>query len=287
LPCQVDCAHAAAPERSNLPILNDDERARVGVCYKEHGQERAIRLGHRLVKGAVKDERVGAWKSFVKDNPGASLFCWRGGLRSKLAQEWLGEAGVAISRVEGGFKALRRLCLDALERASEKPALILSGRTGCAKTVLLNTLENGVDLEGAARHRGSAFGMWREPQPTPTGFDARLAIQFEQKKDQPFFVLEDESATIGRLGIPQSVRMQMAKAPVVVLDIDFAERVKNIYEEYVLEPVTLGEDEADTQERLRASLARVKKRLGLERYSKLDQIMVDAFAEKSAELHIL
>lgn len=281
----IEAKASTLPGAQNLPILNDDERARVGVCYKEHGQEQAIKLGHRLVSGSIKDERVGAWKTFMQENPDASLFCWRGGLRSKLAQQWLCEDGVEVPRVEGGFKALRGLCLEVLEHASQKPALVLSGRTGCAKTVLLNSLKCGIDLEGAARHRGSAFGMWREPQPTPTGFEARLAIQFDHKKDEAFFLLEDESATIGKLGVPLSVRNQMAQSPVVVLDVDFDERVKNIYEEYVLEPTTLGEPEEDTKERLRASLARVKRRLGLERYAQLDKIMLDAFETHKSELH--
>ena len=46
------------PNSFNAPILNDAERKRVGTTYKQHGHDAAVALGHRLVKGAVKDQRI-------------------------------------------------------------------------------------------------------------------------------------------------------------------------------------------------------------------------------------
>ncbi len=39
------------PAALNLPLMNDDERAAVGTCYKRQGPEAALALGHSLVNG--------------------------------------------------------------------------------------------------------------------------------------------------------------------------------------------------------------------------------------------
>jgi len=48
------------PGAVNLPILTDIERQKVGYCYKHKGSAAAVALGHQLVTGEVKHERVQA-----------------------------------------------------------------------------------------------------------------------------------------------------------------------------------------------------------------------------------
>ena len=62
--------------------MTDDERAQVGTCYKRRGQAAAIELGHRLVGGQLRAERLARWCEFARAHPGGYLYCWRGGLRS-------------------------------------------------------------------------------------------------------------------------------------------------------------------------------------------------------------
>ena len=50
----VEFAKGAFPGVVNLPLMTDEERELVGICYKQRGQQAAIELGHRLVGGAVK-----------------------------------------------------------------------------------------------------------------------------------------------------------------------------------------------------------------------------------------
>ena len=38
------------PNSINLPILTDEERHRIGIVYKQQGNEAAVRVGHKLVK---------------------------------------------------------------------------------------------------------------------------------------------------------------------------------------------------------------------------------------------
>ena len=60
--------------------------------------------------------------------------------------------------IEGGYKALRRYLIDTIEAVRlSSQFMIIGGKTGSAKTHLLNSLNFSVDLEGLANHRGSAF----------------------------------------------------------------------------------------------------------------------------------
>ena len=46
------------PNSINLPILTDEERHRIGIVYKQQGNEAAARVGHKIVSGSVKKERI-------------------------------------------------------------------------------------------------------------------------------------------------------------------------------------------------------------------------------------
>src|SRR5690606_18901553 len=80
----IEFAKGAFPAAINLPLMTDSERQKVGTCYKQQGQQAAIELGHSLVRGKIKDERVAAWADFARANPQGLLYCFRGGLRSQI-----------------------------------------------------------------------------------------------------------------------------------------------------------------------------------------------------------
>ncbi len=50
------------PGAINLPLMMDDERAAVGTCYKRQGADAALALGHRLVCGDIRQQRLEARK---------------------------------------------------------------------------------------------------------------------------------------------------------------------------------------------------------------------------------
>ena len=130
-------------QKDDEPILLDDERAAVGKTYKNKGNESAIKKGHLIVNGKIKNKIVNQWLDFIEKFPEAQLYCARGGQRSEIAQLWLKEAGCDIKRISGGFKALRNTCLSILDQASndDKKWIIISGRTGSAKTKLINLIK--------------------------------------------------------------------------------------------------------------------------------------------------
>ena len=263
-------ARGALPDAVNLPLLNDEERAAVGTTYKRRGRAAAIELGHRLVSGDLKRARVAAWCAFVEERPDAAIYCARGGLRSEIAQTWLAEAGFHQARVAGGFKALRRRCLDVLEGLGERRLVLVGGRTGSGKTSVLQSARASIDLERLANHRGSAFGAFPTPQPPPVAFENALAVEVMRLPlDEPI-VIEDESRTIGRLAIPERLYEAMQRAPIVLIEADDEGRARNIYREYVLE--------ADQpRSHLTASLERIGRRLGGVRYAEIKALMDQAF----------
>ena len=99
----VEFAQGAFPSSHNIPLMNDEERARVGTCYKQEGHDAAVALGHRLVSGDIREARIDAWRRFSEAHPDGVLYCFRGGMRSRIAQQWIyEETGVLMPRVRGG-----------------------------------------------------------------------------------------------------------------------------------------------------------------------------------------
>ena len=102
---EIEFDKGAIPNAFNVPILNTDERHQVGTCYKQQGQDRAVELGHSLVCGQTKQQRLERWCQFAAANPNGLLYCWRGGMRSNLAQQWMRAEGTQMDLVPGGYKA--------------------------------------------------------------------------------------------------------------------------------------------------------------------------------------
>lgn len=268
----VEFVAGALPCSVNLPLMVNEERHEVGVRYKNNGQQSAIELGHELVSGEIKQQRVQAWQNFMVANPSAVLYCARGGLRSQLSQQWLADAGINCPKVEGGYKSLRGFLYQYLmDYCANNRFTILSGMTGTGKTEIVNQLDNAIDLEGAANHKGSSFGRPLDNQPAQIDFENRIGIDLLKIKDHlpdATVVLEDESRNIGQRHIPHYFSDCMAQSQFVVIEMDFEERLERLWQEYVIERYQktiafYGETgEQAFSSYLRESLLRVKKRLG-------------------------
>jgi len=287
----VEFAKGSLPTAINLPLMMNDEREAVGTCYKEQGQEAAVLLGHELVSGDRKAERVEAWQNFASQHPEGALFCFRGGMRSEIAQRWLKDAGVDYPRIKGGYKAMRRWLSESTDQLIEQtPLLLLGGPTGAAKTRILNEGNRGepipgsVDLEGLANHRGSAFGRRVTEQPTQIGFELALGVQLLKHRHARHqrLILEDEGRLIGRCALPLSLQAARQDADWVQLDASLEARVEHSYENYILQNLEdlMTQDAASAFDHfatgLLESLERIQKRLGGQRYAELKAIMQDA-----------
>ena len=279
----VEFDKGAFPTSISLPLMTNSERERVGTCYKQRGQDEAIKLGHQLVYGDIKEQRVQAWVDFARANPNGYLYCWRGGLRSQICQQWMAEAGCEYPRIKGGYKAMRTYLLDNFERqCAAQPLLILGGKTGCNKTGLLQQVPNSVDLEALAHHRGSAFGKRPGGQPSQLDFENALAIALlrfqysDAGRAGISLVMEDESQLIGRCSLPHILRAAMNRSPVVVLETSLEERVEHSYRNYILNKLEEWQQQPGVEDPfqafandLRDSLQRVHKRLGGVRFQEV------------------
>lgn len=273
----IEFEQGAFPCASSLPLMSDDERRAVGTCYKEQGQESAIALGHDLVSGETKEARLNAWLDFIKKNPNGALYCFRGGLRSQITQRWIYEhSGINYPRVQGGYKALRRFLIDETCRIiSQINPIIIGGRTGCGKTLLLEKINSSIDLEALANHRGSAFGNTTTTQPTQINFENNLGIDLVKKQNHQFLLFEDEGANIGTVHIPSCVQDKTTQSDLILLTADIDKRLQvsldayviNMKQGFVKQDLEYGFDNFSNY--WLSSLDKIKKRLGLERYKRL------------------
>ena len=254
----AEFTRGAFPSALSLPLMSDDERAQVGICYKQQGQDAAIALGHELVSGDLKAQRLAQWKAFTQQHPQGYLYCFRGGLRSQTVQRWLREEGIDYPLITGGYKAMRQFLLQELERSVASASFVLiSGRTGTGKTRVITRLARGVDLEGLANHRGSSFGQMTTPQPSQIDFENAIIMSLMRllATGAARIFLEDEGRLIGCLSLPGSLLEKMVEL--------------------------CGEDGQRLHaERLQDDLLRIRKRLGGQQQQNVSALMAEAFEQQ-------
>jgi tRNA 2-selenouridine synthase len=170
--------------------------------------------------------------------------------------QWLLElGGLKVNLLDKGYKDYRHWALA--EMARPRQLRILGGYTGSGKTAVLHALaaqgEPVLDLEKLANHQGSSFGsLGQPPQPTQEQFENDLAAALATLPDDRPIWVEDESRSIGGLGIPNEFFMQMQAAPLLVLDVPREARVQYLAADY-------GRHDAGA---LASAVLRLRKRLG-------------------------
>ncbi|MDD5463156.1 MAG: tRNA 2-selenouridine(34) synthase MnmH [Methylococcales bacterium] len=274
----------------NIPILSDAHRHDVGLTYKMEGSEAAKALGHNLVSGSYKEEMIQQWCQHIKSHPQepALIFCWRGGLRSRLAQDWVHRNGCEVIRVDSGYKGLRQEALKILE--SPAPFIVLSGMTGSGKTRLIHKIRHFVDLESLAHHRGSAFGShFGTSQPQQATFENKLAQSLYQAARNT--VLEDESPNIGRCHLPDSISTRMTTAPMVMIEAPARQRAFEIYQEYIQAPLANGVLLDELENCFLRNIERIRNKLGGLECDKIKSLLKQAFAferldEENIDAHL-
>lgn len=283
----IEFNQGAFPNTQNEPLLDDKQRELIGTKYKDAGQDEAIALGAELITPELKAYRQQHWKAFCEKHPQGYLYCFRGGLRSRITQTWLQEAGCQFPYVKGGYKALRRFLIDQFEQNLDHvPFIRVAGRTGSGKTHALLKIEHHIDLEGIAQHRGSAFGRnVTDTQPTQINFENQISIDLlkhkERHPNQTLFV-EDEGRMIGRCVLTEKMHKKMVESPSIIIHESLETRVDNITQDYVdnfwptFKKHYAEEAEQQYSDFVLHSLSRVQKRLGLERYKKIEAIFQKA-----------
>lgn len=245
--------HAHFPGACNLPLLVDEHRAIVGTIYKQKGHEEAVISGFELAgprfHHIIRSARTTAPEGKIL------MYCWRGGMRSKILAWLLDQAGFDIYLLEGGYKSFRRWTAAVFEE--QRNVIVLGGPTGSGKTTILNALallgEQVIDLEALANHKGSAFGaLGKGEQPTNEQFENLLALQWNKTDASRWLWLENESRTIGSCSLPARVFSAIRSGPVMDVRIGMERRRKRILDEYAIFPIGI----------LKATTIKIGKRLG-------------------------
>lgn len=236
------------PRAENLPVLEDDERARIGEIYVQRSKFLARRLGAALIaRNVARHLETALAAKPAKWRP--LLYCWRGGQRSRAMATILSEVGWRVGVLEGGYKTWRRQVVAALHGAGERlPLILLDGRTGAAKTEILrrHAARGGavLDLEALAGHRGSVFGGFGSaPQPRQTLFESRLFEALARLGPRGPIFVEAEAAKIGRIALPRRLWESMRSAPHVVVVADEEARASYLmtaYADILTDPETVA-----------------------------------------------
>ena len=231
----AEYAEDHVPGAISLPVLDNEERARVGTLYKQVSPFDARKLGAALVFRNASDHIAGplahhdgAWRPLV--------YCWRGGQRSGTFAWLLKEIGWRSDVIQGGYKTYRRLVVDMLHHNPLPFRIVkLGGYTGTAKTELLPLLAargvQVIDLEGLARHRGSLLGAMGD-QPAQKAFESALAGQLCQMDPARPVLVEAESSKIGSILIPPSLWDAMKPAPMVEIEASLEARTAYLMRAY-------------------------------------------------------
>lgn len=225
------------PGAISVPVLNDEERARIGTLYKQVSPFAAKKLGAALIARNIAQhqeekfsEKPKSWRPLV--------YCWRGGMRSGAMAHILAQVGWSTAQLEGGYKNYRRHVLAELETLpGQLDFRIIAGGTGSGKSHLLQALaEQGaqvLDLENLAQHRGSLLGrLPGQPQPSQKTFETRLwEVLRTFTPDRPVYV-EAESRKVGVLSVPTGLIERMRASACVKVEVPLEARVNFLMQDY-------------------------------------------------------
>lgn len=267
------------PGAINLPVLDDEQRVKIGTLYKQTSAFEAKKLGAALIAKNIAHHiethflgHPQSWKPLV--------YCWRGCNRSGAMAHILARIGWPVTQLDGGYKEYRRHVNAEL---ATLPAAfdfinVLCGPTGSGKSRLLQVLDSQgaqvIDLEQLAAHRGSVLGGLPEAdQPSQKAFESGLWQQLRQfDAAKPVFI-ESESKKVGRLRVPDALMDKMRAAECTAVQLSTSHRVQLLMEDY--------EHFVGDPEKLNVQLALLTQLHGREKISHWQQL---ALAGRMSEL---
>ena len=95
------------PNAINCPVLDDEQRARIGTLYKQESPFAAKKIGAVLVARNIATHIERLFLDKPRDwHP--LIYCWRGGQRSGAFTHILRQTGWDARRLEGGYKTWRK-----------------------------------------------------------------------------------------------------------------------------------------------------------------------------------
>lgn len=226
------------PNAISTPVLNDQQRVRVGTLYKQTGAFEAKQVGAALIArniaGLLEERFCGlerTWRPLI--------YCWRGGNRSGALATVLARVGWHVTVLDGGYRSFRRLVNEQLTVLPAQTRLrVITGRTGSGKTALLGELRQRgaqvLDLELLANHRGSVLGaVPDQPQPPQKWFETQIWMALSKFDPTRVVYVESESKKIGQNHVPEELIQAMRASPCITINANTATRVRHLRAEYL------------------------------------------------------
>lgn len=254
----------------NIPLLTNEDRHQVGLCYRRNGHHAAVHLGLQLVGPRMAELAQKGVETAV--NGRIAVYCQRGGKRSQSLSWLWSQMGLTVHRLDGGYKSFRKWVGEILEQP--RRYILLAGSTGVGKTAYLHRLAEAgecvIDLEGLAHHKGSAFGaIGEQSSPLQGHFENTLAMRLWSYEDVSPIWMEAESRRIGTCQIPDPVCVGMQQAQRIYIECSRSQRVARLCTDY--ESASIAE--------LERALHAIRKRLGSEMYN---QALKDLYEDNRA-----
>ncbi|MBC7414806.1 MAG: tRNA 2-selenouridine(34) synthase MnmH [Herminiimonas sp.] len=225
------------PGAINCPVLDDEQRQRVGTLYKQVNAFEAKKIGAALVARNIGNHIETLFLDKPRDwTP--LVYCWRGGNRSGSMAHVLARIGWHAVQLDGGYKEFRRHVNASLATLPNQfDYRVVCGTTGSGKSRLLQTLrERGaqvLDLEELAAHRGSVLGHLPEaPQPSQKMFESRIWESLRRFDPGREVYVESESKKVGDVRVPDALMEAMRAAPCIALELSDPARVELLMADY-------------------------------------------------------
>lgn len=250
------------PNAINIPLLNNEEREKIGYTYTQINKEKARRMGleyasHKLLY------YYDIIKEIIDSNKKVVLFCYRGGMRSSSIAQILDIMNIPIYIIDGGYKEYRNFVINNLEKyGKDFRFIVLHGYTGVGKTKALAQLESKdfevLDLEKIAQNSGSVFGniFFKDKSSNQKKFESLLLDKFMHFKNKFIFV-ESESKRIGNSIMPNFLYDNIQKGYHVLIETNISNRVEIIGYDYL-------NNKDNNSELIINAIRHLKKRLGKE-----------------------
>mmetsp|Transcript_53514 Transcript_53514/g.160133 ORF Transcript_53514/g.160133 Transcript_53514/m.160133 type:complete len:381 (-) Transcript_53514:296-1438(-) len=222
---------------ANFPLMSNDERHLVGTTYHHESKESAISQGWGFFS-----PKIGDYLQSFEEHREKRIFvyCWRGGMRSRIVVNLLRIHGFDAVQLKGGYKLYTNEIihngLDAFASSYSPKFIVLVGYTGSRKTEILKDLDAKglpvIDLEGLAGHKGSIYGSVDTTPKSQKMFSILLYHKLQSLENSPYIFVEAESNKIGNVHLPLFVNEKIKEDMKVLVTASLPTRVAAIRKEY-------------------------------------------------------
>ncbi|MCI7485026.1 MAG: tRNA 2-selenouridine(34) synthase MnmH [Helicobacter sp.] len=211
----------------NVPVLDDNERERVGKLYKQDP------FGAKVLGATLICKNISQVLCSLGITPAQviGIYCARGGMRSLSLQSILQNIGYRTLRLTNGYKAYRKEVLEFLAKPLDSQFFTLSGPTGCGKSTLIGMYEHSLDIESLSMHLGSSFGGICGQQPRAAMFENLLFARLRELEGKKILV-ENESKKLGSLVVPSMIYNAYKNGVKILITAPLQIRIQRILEQY-------------------------------------------------------